>query len=471
MSSEKDGQQGFKCERCQMEEVEVICQTCQPFHNFCQRCDIIIHKNRASHLRENVCNSLNKPPNDFSTNKEKNVNSSFSNAPQRIIQKYKSLTPDRKSSSRPCLTIPRNVNNENFELGNNNLLNYNNTYIDGFPYTKDYINEIKRVCEKEKAALQYKINSLENNIERLKINFQNEMKKAEEKSNENIKTKKALEEQLNKLLDFSLKEKDIKINLLNKENGLLKEKAKILEEKIKEKDSILEQKLDEYNNHIQNLKDELTSIRRDKTNLYKSHMSKVSELVKTNNDNLKNINELHQKEIDDIYLDSKNKNDKLIQQVKNDFDTIDILKKENNELHEIIEKLEHDNHLLLHDNQVLIEKIKQLNINLENSYNLNETMKKNINKYKVENDNMRNDFDYFENTINSLKNEILLMNETYVKKDQDFNYLLAQSEKIRRDFSNNMFDNEELDLRNRELLKENEELKKTIAAYTQSINH
>ena len=62
------------------------------------------------------------------------------------------------------------------------------------------------------------------------------------------------------------------------------------------------------------------------------------------------------------------------------------------------------------------------------------------------------------------------MNESYIKKDKDFNYLLLQSEKIRKEFSSNMFDNEELDLKNRELIKENEELKKELSSYQESIN-
>ena len=51
------------------------------------------------------------------------------------------------------------------------------------------------------------------------------------------------------------------------------------------------------------------------------------------------------------------------------------------------------------------------------------------------------------------------MKETSNKKDKDFDYLLSQSEKIRKEFSENMFNNEELDLKNRKLIKENEELK------------
>ena len=91
-------------------------------------------------------------------------------------------------------------------------------------------------------------------------------------------------------------------------------------------------------------------------------------------------------------------------------------------------------------------------------------------KIKIENNNMKDDFDYFENTINSLKNEIILMKEKKKKKDQDFDYLLSQSEKIRKEFSENLFNNEELDIINRKLIKENEELKHALLSFQESIN-
>ena len=39
-------------------------------------------------------------------------------------------------------------------------------------------------------------------------------------------------------------------------------------------------------------------------------MNKVTEMVKNNNDNIKNLNEIHKKEMDEIYYDGKFKNEK-----------------------------------------------------------------------------------------------------------------------------------------------------------------
>ena len=445
-----------KCQRCQAEEITIICHTCHPFHNFCNHCDSIIHsmKLKTNHIREPYLNSIE-----------------LQNCPSINPQNTQQIIPHGHISHR-SLTPDRQYIRSSFMERKNDKYNLD-TYNPSKPesnYSNNYINEMQRLNEKEKDALKYKIDSLQNYIEKLKTNFQNEIKNSEDKAAQYLNEKKILEEKMNQLTEVILKEKNMKISLLSQENEHLKEKAKILEEKIKDKNFELKKKEEEYNNYIDNLKDEITSVRNDNTNLQKCHMNKVSEMVKTNDDNLKNIHEMHKKEIYDIYFDSKTKNDKLIQQVQNDYNTIEMLKNNNSNLQQLIQKLENNNHLLLQENKELKSKNISLVNNLKSSYNINENLKKNIERIKIENNNMKSDFDYFEETINGLKNEIVLMNETYAKKDKDFNYLLSQSEKIRKEFSSNMFNNEELDLKNRELIKENEELKRALLSFQETIN-
>ena len=379
-----------KCERCQIEDVAVICQTCQPFHNFCNRCDSIIHsmKLKTNHIREPII-TLGQHSNRAS-------NSQISKIPAIPKITQKSLTPDRQ-----FIRFPKNNDTNNTKVYN---LNTYNPEKNNSNYSNNYLNEMKRINEKEKDAMKYKIDSLQTYIEKLKLNFQNELKIAEEKANNYLGEKKILEEKINQLIDGTLKEKNLKINIITKENETLKEKIKILEEQIKEKNLEIGKKEEEYNNYIDNLKDEIYSIRNDNTNMQKCHMTKVTEMARTNEDNLKNIQEMHKKEIYEIYLDGKTKNEKLIQQVQNDYNTIEMLKNNNNNLQELIQKLENNNHILLHENKELKNKNAALSNNLKSSYNINEKLKKNMEKIKIENNNMKNDFDYFENTINGLKN-------------------------------------------------------------------
>ena len=53
--------QDFKCERCQTELADILCQSCEPFHYFCPRCDSIVHsmRVRTSHIRQNIISNFN----------------------------------------------------------------------------------------------------------------------------------------------------------------------------------------------------------------------------------------------------------------------------------------------------------------------------------------------------------------------------------------------------------------------------
>ena len=136
----------IKCERCQIEYANIICQECQPFHYFCPRCDTIVHsmRVRTSHIRQNL--NINNSLNSKSTNNCSNftkINNEF-NIP-KSYKYYRASTPTKQK-------IRINNNNENY-------------------YGKEYMNEINRIHNKEIESMKYKINTLENNNERLKLNL------------------------------------------------------------------------------------------------------------------------------------------------------------------------------------------------------------------------------------------------------------------------------------------------------------
>ena len=267
-----------KCERCQIDEASIICHSCQPFHKFCHRCDSIIHslKIKSNHSREPLIqNKLNESI-KIKTNPE-----------FEIYQR--SFTPDRTN-------IRSTLSENNFSR------KYDIHTYDPQNYSENYIKELKRINEKEKDAMKYKIESLQNYIEKLKTNFQRELKNLEDKANQYLNEKKNLEDKLNNIIEKTLKEKNLKINIITKENEHLKEKAKLLEEQIKETNEKILKKEKEYNNYVDNLKEEITSTRKENVHLQKSHLNKFSEIVKNNDNNIKDLEEKHKKEINDIYL-------------------------------------------------------------------------------------------------------------------------------------------------------------------------
>ena len=247
-----------KCERCQIDEASIICHSCQPFQIFCHRCDSIIHslKIKSNHVRESLLqNQLNE-------SKNMKINPEL-----EIYQK--SFTPDRQYIRTSF--IDNNINKK-YDINSYNPQNY----------SENYIKEIKRINEKEKDAMKYKIESLQNYIEKLKNNFQKEIKNIEEKANQYLNEKKILEDKLNNIIEKTLKEKNIKINILTKENEHLKEKTKILEEQIKEINEKIKKKEKEYNDYVDNLKEEITSTRKENINLQKNYLNKFTEIVKVN---------------------------------------------------------------------------------------------------------------------------------------------------------------------------------------------
>jgi hypothetical protein len=401
----------FKCERCQTENANIICKECQPFHYFCSRCDSIVHSMRvkSSHLRQNISAFINKALNspingdsNYSTAKFGEINKEL-NLPNSSKRYFRTLTPKKQR------VIYNNKLNEKENISLNNEYNMNNINYpisnQGKSYSKDYLSEINRIHNKEKEALQYKIDTLENNIERLKLNFQNEIKLMEERMNNILREKKNIEEKYSQIIDMTIKEKDEKIQLLINENNIIKEKIRILEEKGKEKENFMTNNLNECNNQIENLKNELANARKDNSILHKNHMNKVSEMVKSNNENLQNLKELHKKEVNEIYYDGKLKNEKLIQQVENYINKIDFLNNENQKMKENLEKLENDNKMLIYENQNLKDKITEYSKNLEVSRDLNNNIQKNYKNRMFNRNNLFVNNNYINNIKNTNNNE------------------------------------------------------------------
>ena len=119
--------QDIKCQRCQIEQANIFCQSCQPFHYFCPRCDIIVHsmRVRSSHIRQNLTANLNNSLNtqSMSTNNYSNLTANFGklNNENNVPKNYKYLrtsTPKKQ------------------KIRINNYDNY---------YGKEYLNEINRI--------------------------------------------------------------------------------------------------------------------------------------------------------------------------------------------------------------------------------------------------------------------------------------------------------------------------------------
>ena len=91
---------GLKCERCQIENAIIVCQSCQPFHYFCHRCDSIVHSMRvkSSHIRQNIINPLNNPSNYTAIDDNNYSTAKFGelNLPSSSKRYFRTLTPKKQ---------------------------------------------------------------------------------------------------------------------------------------------------------------------------------------------------------------------------------------------------------------------------------------------------------------------------------------------------------------------------------------
>ena len=104
--------------------------------------------------------------------------------------------------------------------------------------------------------------------------------------------------------------------------------------------------------------------------------------------------------------------------------------KKSNGFEYISEINENNNSILIKENNELKNKNNALINNLKSSYNINEKLKKNMQKIKIENNNMKDDFDYFENTVNEQKSKgEINLDEQLLKEFETMNNNEKEKEK------------------------------------------
>ena len=205
----------IKCERCQVDQANIICQACQPFHYFCPRCDSIVHsmRIRLSHTRQNL-------------------NSDFAN----LSFNSKSLSTNNCSNMTSKFDFNNNKNEKNLTpLKNFRVSTPNATQREASIFGDGFLKEVNRIHMKEKESLKFKIDALENNNERLKINFQNEIKNMEERINRVLNEKKNMEEKYREILALTIKQHQEQIGEILNENNNLKEKNRMLLDELNNK--------------------------------------------------------------------------------------------------------------------------------------------------------------------------------------------------------------------------------------------
>ena len=390
------------CERCKNAPIILICEECSPFHNFCQKCDGIIHQlpSRINHSRkkkfENINNKMlytyninsNSSPNLFIKQRiiGEKINNLINNVNEEI-SKEKEIIPNEFQSQNNIYNQYENMienNNENYvedekeeNQDYNEISNNNHIYHEGIMdnqnikdinfieipnqnkeeanyknvFSKEYILELQNIHQKEKSQLLFKISSLENTIDRIKCSFNEQMRQIQQEQNKNEKEMSSKLSQIKN--DFNLKYKNIQTEKVL-EISLLKEKLNKEEKEKNEFKISLEKIQKEYkilqNNSAKNMDEICTDLDLIKNEYddFRQETDKIINKLKNEYENkIKTILEDNENKIIDISIKHKmeldNMNNNLNLKYEN---TIQDLKKENSQLKE--------------DNIILIEKINEI---------------------------------------------------------------------------------------------------------------
>ena len=528
------------CERCKNAEIVLICEECSPFHNFCQKCDGIIHQlpSRLNHIRQNIydnisnnllfkCNYNNKSsPNLLIKQKvaEEKINNLINDVNNEIAKENElenikeaniNNTDNQNIQNDEDDYYNEYTNNENFIYNNNEIPQIlpekikdmdfielpSNLKEEGYKktFTKEYILELQNIHQKEKNELLFKISSLENTLERIKITFNEQIKNLQK---EQSKSDKMLVSKINQIKNgYNLKyknlenEKDLQINLvkeqLSKEVEEKKELYKSLE-KIRKDYNILQNNsannMDEINHELILIKNEYDDFRQETDKiidkLKHEYENKILNIQEENEKHQIDINIKHKMELDNINDNIKTKYQKVIQDLKSENSK---LKKDNivlvekiNEIENYLEKvhIEYNNAANVYnnatndlnstinqktkENEELVKKLEELNESYEKNKTENEKIYEQLHQKNEENNKIMEEMKILNNTLINLKKNNEILNEQYNNLQKEYNDLSVNSMNLSMEYNNKIKSLNFIEDRNAMLERENNHLRNQL---------
>lgn len=219
------------CSRCKMKEADFYCESCDPYFYFCSTCDGYVHSmNIKRHHQRTI---INKSPN-FGKDKGKNYQNANFNSTNALNSINRSYSTHFKTNSDL---------NYSHTLSNQNLNNFK----------ENYVNDIKKLFEREREDLATKNLALERELDRVKsnlnakiVNLQSQLEETDKKKNLDLKI---MEEEYNIEIKKIITDKDNEIkNLTHKNRELEKSNSELLS------------KVNEFQNEIFQLKNKFGNL-------------------------------------------------------------------------------------------------------------------------------------------------------------------------------------------------------------------
>ena len=338
--------------------------------NYSKDCSAILKNNNTSETMDNMILNLNNYTNDISTINQSVNNNINENLPKKYssttyyLNKYKNKSPKNiehqtygysnrnlinKSNDNYSYNNNSNNNNNNFLLENSNNSSINNVsnlksnsvfnkkLLLADNYSKEYINEIKKIFKKEKDELEYKNKILESSINRLKIEFNERVayltKELDNSQSNNLLNIKALKDNYEDKIDEIKKNNEMEVSSLKEEIiNFQNDKNQLNDSFLGEINAknIVIQNLQKEN---QNLKNELNIKNTEIEKLKNSFEELTYQYENKYEDDKKQIINDYEQKIKEIVEKVENSKNSLISMVdKREMDIKEILEQKNNEI-------------------------------------------------------------------------------------------------------------------------------------------
>ena len=454
------------CQRCLSKPISFQCTVCTSYRNLCTRCDNIIHNisSKQNHRRiafnqtinnqenieenkiiennKNLNNSAINPmspgnlefENDLNNQQKLNSigieqNEQISNINNMTAQNNNLLLSQMRKSMNDYNLNNMNNNIDN-QINNNSFLNiaspntasmlnygatFNSNLLIADNYSKEYVNEIKKIFRKEKEFLEYKNKSLQYSLNKIKLEFtdhiNNLTKQLEDNQNANMININTIKENY-----------ESKISELNSTHN---EEIQSLTQNISE----LETELNEIKNNYNKENNEKNVIIEE----LKNENERMDNELKEKNDELnkiKNSFEIMSKQYEKEYSEEKNKiiNEyevKIEEIVKNVENT-------KNNLMNLIEKREIDMKNIIDEKNNEINKLKEINKNMKREL---ESHKINLINVKNNKDNLLQENQRLKSEIHKLDCDSQLQCNEILRIQEENQILLNENNKLKMELN------------------------------------
>ena len=437
------------CQRCLKNKSSFQCTECPSFNTLCTRCDKIIHNiaNKQNHRRillgqlpvlsnKEIKDDINKNLINSELNQIHLSNIDIENDMMNQSKQNNSLYIEQNNINNiNNIDYSKNINeeilnnDEKKEIINNtakkketskDIINqvsiFNSNLLIKDNYSKEYVNEIKKVFRKEKEFLEYKNKSLQYSLDKIKLEFSDQIntisKELEDIQNNNIININALKENYQNQISSLKSSHENEINTLQNTITQLNNELNNLKEnytqEIKEKNNLIKDLKNEnerLNFEIKNKNEELIKAQNsfeimskqyekefseEKSKIINDYEIKIEEIVKSvesTKNNLMNLIEQREFDMKNI-LDEKNteifKLNELNKKMKAELESHKInlinIKSNKENLYKENQKLKNEIHKLDCDTQLQVNEIMRIQQENQTLYEENNKLKIELNK-------------------------------------------------------------------------------------------